>query len=60
MIPLLLGHVMAAFLAAEFLVPANDAGSYVVMLWGAQLLLAFAGLVLLLMPPSGTWLHARP
>jgi hypothetical protein len=59
MIPLLPGHVMAAFVAAEFLVPANDAGSYVVMLWGAQLLLAFAGLVLLLLPPSGAWLHAR-
>lgn len=59
MIPLLLGHVLATFVAAAFLVPENDAGSYVVLLWGTQLLLSFAGLVLLLVPSSGAWLRSR-
>jgi hypothetical protein len=45
--------------AAAFLVPEGDAGSYVVLLWGAELLLAFVGLVALFMPSAGTWLKSR-
>jgi hypothetical protein len=29
------------------------------MLWGAELLLAFAGLVLLFLPPAGAWLKRQ-
>ena len=56
LIPLLAGHVVATVIAAAFLVPEGDAGSYVVLLWGAQLLLAFVGLVALFMPSAGRWL----
>ncbi|WP_457963420.1 hypothetical protein M1E17_18565 [Arthrobacter sp. D1-29] len=59
MIPLLLGHVGAMLVAGSFLVPANDSGSYVVLLWAAQLLLAFAGLVLLFLPSSAAWFRSR-
>ena len=59
MIPLLLGHAFATWVAAAFLMPAGDAGSYVALLWGAQLLLAFAGLILLFVPASGAWLRSR-
>ncbi|BAS10719.1 hypothetical protein AHiyo4_41410 [Arthrobacter sp. Hiyo4] len=58
MIPLLAGQVMVMVVAAAFLVPEGDAGSYVVLLWGAQLLLAFAGLVAVFMPSAGGWLKA--
>ncbi|MDQ0767812.1 hypothetical protein QF031_000561 [Pseudarthrobacter defluvii] len=56
LVPLLASHVLLLFLASAFLVPAGAAGSYVVMLWGAGLLLAFAGLVLLFLPSVGAWL----
>lgn len=59
LIPLLAGHVVATVIAAAFLVPEGDAGSYVVLLWGAQLLLAFVGLVALFMPAAGRWLKFR-
>lgn len=59
MLVLLLGHVGAMLLTAAFLVPADDTGSYVALLWGAQLLLALAGSVLLFLPSSGTWLRSR-
>jgi hypothetical protein len=59
MIPLLLGHAFATWLAGAFLIPAGDAGSYVALLWGAQLLFAFAGLILLFVPASGAWLRSR-
>lgn len=53
---LLAAHLALLLLASAFLVPAGDAGSYVVMLWGAGLLLAFSGQVLLFLPPAGAWL----
>lgn len=59
MIPLLLGHAFATWIAAAFLIPEGDAGSYVVLLWGAQLLLASAGLILLFVPATGAWLRSR-
>lgn len=58
MIPLLAGHVMVMVVAAAFLVPNGAAGSYVVKLWGAELLLAFLGLVAVFMPSAGRWLKA--
>lgn len=56
LLPLLASHVLILFLASAFLVPAGAAGSYVVMLWGAGLLLALAGLALLFLPSAGAWL----
>lgn len=56
---LLAGHLPIMVLASAFLVPSGAAGSYVVMLWGAELLLAFAGLVLLFLPPAGAWLKRQ-
>ncbi|MGN7200699.1 hypothetical protein [Arthrobacter sp. SAFR-044] len=56
LVPLLATHVPVMLLASAFLVPSGAAGSYVVMLWGAELLLAFAGLVLLFLPSAGAWL----
>ncbi|UUL77269.1 hypothetical protein NG819_07115 [Pseudarthrobacter sp. Fe7] len=56
LILLLATHVPVLLLAAKFLVPSGAAGSYVVMLWGAGVLLAFAGLVLLFLPSAGAWL----
>lgn len=58
LIPLLAGQVVVMVVAAAFLVPDGDAGSYVVMLWGAQLLLAFFGLVAVFVPSAGRWLKA--
>lgn len=58
MIPLLAGQIMVMVVAAAFLVPEGGAGSYVVMLWGAQLLLAFLGLVALFVPSAGRWLKS--
>ncbi|MDP9985584.1 hypothetical protein J2S98_000728 [Arthrobacter oryzae] len=57
LLPLLASHVLILFLASAFLVPAGAAGSYVVMLWGAGLLLAVAGLALLFLPSAGAWLR---
>ncbi|UZX04422.1 hypothetical protein F8G81_18775 [Arthrobacter sp. CDRTa11] len=59
MIPLLLAHIGAMLVAGAFLVPADATGSYVVLLWAAQLLLALAGLVLLFLPSSGAWFRSR-
>jgi hypothetical protein len=57
--PLLAAQVAAMAVAAAFLVPEGDAGSYVVLLWGAQLLLAFVGLLALFMPSAGQWFKSR-
>jgi len=59
MIPLLPVHVGAVVVAEAFLVPEGAAGSYVWLLWGAQMLMAFVGLVLLFMPASNAWLSSR-
>ena len=59
MIPLLLVHVGAVLVAEAFLVPEGDGGSYVWLLWGTQMLMAFVGLVLLFMPASNAWLRSR-
>lgn len=56
LILLLAAHLPVLLLASEFLVPSGAAGSYVVMLWGAGLLLAITGLVLLFLPSAGAWL----
>lgn len=58
LIPLVAGHVLVMVVAAAFLVPEGDAGSYVAMLWGVQILTAAVGLVLLFLPPSNAWLRA--
>jgi hypothetical protein len=58
LLPLLAGHVIVMLVAASFLVPDGDAGSYVVLLWGLQLLLAFIGLVLFFMPSANAWLKS--
>lgn len=58
---LLAVHVLVMFIAGAFLVPAGDGGSYVVLLWGAQVLLALVGLVLFFLPAAGAWLRSgRP
>ncbi|MDQ0663066.1 hypothetical protein QFZ35_001564 [Arthrobacter ulcerisalmonis] len=57
LVPLLASHLPLLLLASAFLVPGGDAGSYVVMLWGAGLLLAVAGLVFLFLPSAGAWLQ---
>ena len=56
LIPLQATHLPVLLLASTFLVPSGAAGSYVVMLWGAGLLLAIAGLTLLFLPSAGAWL----
>jgi hypothetical protein len=58
LLPLLAGHVIVLVLASAFLVPEGDAGSYVVLLWGLQLLLALVGLVLFFMPSANAWLKS--
>jgi LPXTG-motif cell wall-anchored protein len=58
MIPLLLGHAGAIRVAAAFLVPSGDSNNYLVLLWGVQLLLGAAGLILLFRPASGAWLRS--
>ncbi|RKO20528.1 hypothetical protein D7Z96_18500 [Pseudarthrobacter phenanthrenivorans] len=58
LVPLLAGQVLVMLVAATFLVPAGDGGSYVVMLWGLQTLLAFIGLVLFFVPASNAWLKS--
>ncbi len=59
LVPLLLVHGGAVLVTEAFLVPEGDGGSYVWLLWGAQLLMAFAGLVLLFMPSSNAWFRSR-
>lgn len=58
MLPLLAVHVAVLLVTAAFLVPDGDGGSYVVLLWGAQLLFAFVGLVMLFMPSASAWLRS--
>lgn len=58
MIPLLAGHVLVMVLTAAFLVPDGVAAGRVVLLWSAEVLLAFCGLVALFMPSTGRWLRA--
>jgi hypothetical protein len=58
LVPLLAGHVIVLLVAAAFLVPEGDAGSYVVLLWGLQLLLALIGLVLFFVPSANAWLKS--
>lgn len=55
LVPLLASHLLLLIPASAFLVPVGAAGSYVVMLWAAGLLLAFAGLALLFLPSAGAW-----
>ncbi|MDP9888856.1 hypothetical protein [Pseudarthrobacter enclensis] len=55
LVPLLATHLLLLIPASAFLVPGGAAGSYVVMLWAAGLLLAFAGLALLFLPSAGAW-----
>lgn len=59
LVPLVASHVLVLVVAAAFLVPEGAAGSYVVMLWGAQVLTASVGLVLLFAPASNDWLQAE-
>lgn len=59
MILLLAGQMLVMVLASAFLVPEGDAGRNVLLLWGAQLLFAFVGLVALFMPSAGRWLKAN-
>jgi hypothetical protein len=56
LVPLLASHLLLLFPVSAFLVPEGAAGSYVVMLWGIGLVLAFVGLVLLFLPSAGAWL----
>jgi hypothetical protein len=58
LIPLLASQVVVMAVATAFLVPEGDAGSYVALLWGVQLLLGFAGLLALFMPSAGRWFRS--
>jgi len=58
MIPLLASHVLVMVRAAAFLVPDGVAAGRVVLLWSAEVFLAFCGLVALFMPSAGSWLRA--
>jgi hypothetical protein len=58
LIPLLLGHLAAVWVAAAFLAD-GSATNYVVQLWAAQLLLASAGLAMLFAPSSTAWIRSR-
>ena len=61
LVPLLAGHALVMLVATAFLVPDGEGGSYVMLLWGAELLLALVGLVLFFLPSSGAWLKSsRP
>ncbi|MFP5313359.1 MAG: hypothetical protein ACLGH7_13320, partial [Actinomycetes bacterium] len=50
-------HAAVMVPAAAFLVPAGAPGSYVVMLWGAELFLAAAGQAVVFLPSAGAWLR---
>lgn len=58
LVPLLVGHALVMLVATAFLVPDGDGGSYVLLLWGAELLLAFIGLVMFFLPASNAWLKS--
>lgn len=55
---LLAGHVPVLAVTASFLVPEGESGSYVVLLWGLQLLLALIGLVLFFTPSANSWVRS--
>jgi LPXTG-motif cell wall-anchored protein len=55
---LLAGHVGVLLVTADFLVPGGDAGTYVVLLWGLDLLLALAGLVFFFTRQANGWLRS--
>ncbi|MDQ1054828.1 hypothetical protein QE394_002756 [Arthrobacter sp. SORGH_AS 212] len=59
LVPLLAVHAVATLLATAFLMPEGDSANYVMLLWGAQLLLTLVGLVLLFLPASNAWLKSR-
>jgi hypothetical protein len=58
LIPLLAGHALVMIVAVAFLVPDGDGASYVLLLWGAELLLALAGLVMFFLPSANAWLKS--
>lgn len=58
LVPLLAGHVLVMVVAATFLVPPGKAGSYVAIIWGIEILLAFIGLVLFFFPSAAAWLRS--
>lgn len=58
MVLVLAGQGLVMIVAADFVVPEGDAGSYVVMIWGAQMLLAVLGLFALFVPSAGRWLKS--
>lgn len=57
MLPLLASHVLVMVLTAAFLVPDGVAAGRVVLLWSAEVFLAFCGLVALFVPSAGRWLR---
>lgn len=59
LVPLLAVHAVVTLLATAFLMPEGEGANYVMILWGAQLLLALVGLVLLFLPASSAWLKSR-
>jgi hypothetical protein len=58
LVPLLAGHALVMIIATAFLVPEGDSANYVLLLWGAELLLAFIGLVMFFLPSSNAWLRS--
>jgi hypothetical protein len=59
LVPLLAVHAVVTLVATAFLMPEGESANYVMVLWGAQLLLALVGLVLLFLPASSAWLKSR-
>lgn len=59
LVPLLAVHAVVTLLATAFLMPEGESANYVVVLWGAQLLLALVGLILLFLPATSAWLKSR-
>ena len=59
LVPLLVVHAVLTLLATAFLMPEGESANYVVVLWGAQLLLALVGLILLFLPATSAWLKSR-
>jgi hypothetical protein len=57
--PLLAAQVVVMAVAAAFLVPEGDAGTYVLLLWAAQSVLGFIGLLALFMPAARRWFRPR-
>jgi hypothetical protein len=55
---LLAAHAVVLLVTAAFLVPDGDAGSYVMLLWGLDVLLAVIGLMFFFMPSANAWLKS--